>query len=105
MQDKHRNKAIKINVKSGNRLSPVDMIGNTALLYQTARGCTSSMILAICISLVMTISFILAIRFCMCYFVSINWQTYRRCAALSFMPHRLPQRIVPGSTNISAVVL
>ena len=63
MQDKHRNKAIKINVKSGNRLSPVDMIGNTALLYQTARGCTSSMILAICISLVMTISFILAFRF------------------------------------------
>ena len=72
MQDKHRNKAIKINVKSGNRLSPVDMIGNTALLYQTARGCTSSMILAICISLVMTISFILAIRFCMCYFVFVD---------------------------------
>ena len=39
---------------------------------QTDRGCTSSMILAICINLVMTISFILAIHFCMCYFVSVN---------------------------------
>jgi len=35
MQDKHRKKAIKINVKSGNRLSPVDRIGNTALLEQS----------------------------------------------------------------------
>ena len=74
-------------------------------MFRLADHCYLFHILAICISLVMTISFILSIRFCMCYFVSINWQTYRRCAALSFMPHRLPQRVVPGSTNSSAIVL